>query len=284
MINLPNGLHGIKQDNNLNFYYSCNGNNLMILDHDKYDNKLNIIKKIVNKNNKLDGIIFYKKFINNLFYWEYYNIDGSNVEFCGNGTRCLAKYIFEQEDLNKIILINNFNIITNIYKEESNIWTQMPIPFLDDDFNINPIKKYLIKNFPEHKINYICKVTVGVPHLVIFFDNINDLNIDLNKIALFINNIIKINVNIFYHVDNIIYMRTWEKGVNRETVSCGSGSTAVAYCCSSNIHAQTSDKLNTTFIKIKFLKDNNFINIKKIDNNFYLSGIILKISNKKNLV
>lgn len=270
------GLFGINESCT-DYYYSGSGNNLMVLEYERYNDKKEFVVNHCNLVKELDGVIFYKNINQNMFYWEYYNRDGSNVEFCGNGSRCLGKHIINQHNLNEIILVNNFKIITNIYKENENIWAQMPQPILFDDYNFNKLKEHydFISEHIHNSIGIleINKIVIGVPHLVIRFKNKNEFeNINLENLGNSINSKLeKINVNICYYENNsnIIYNRTWERGVNRETMSCGSGSTAVAYNYYIN-HLQN----NTSLIKVKF--SDNEIFVKNKNNNFYLSGNIEK--------
>ena len=77
-----------------NSIYSANGNIITILEDFEGDKK-EFISKTILKNTSIDGFIFVSD-LNTTYCscnWEYYNKDGNKVNFCGNGIRCLMKYL-----------------------------------------------------------------------------------------------------------------------------------------------------------------------------------------------
>lgn len=184
-----------------------------------------------------------------------FNKDGSEAEMCGNGIRCFAKYIYD----NKIIDKQSISIETKagvkgvrlkvLNGEVYEIEVDMGRPIFDDIKNISVQNNYSIPISVNIKVddtrfigNY---VSMGNPHLVIFVNNVE--NIDIEKYGPAIENMKcfpnKINVEFVQALGrNTLKIRTWERGVG-ETYACGTGSCAsfcIAYykgICSSYVKA-----------------------------------------------
>lgn len=184
-----------------------------------------------------------------------FNKDGSEAEMCGNGIRCFAKYIYD----NKIIDKQSISIETKagvkgvrlkvLNGEVYEIEVDMGRPIFDDIKNISVQNNYRIPISVNIKVddtrfigNY---VSMGNPHLVIFVNNVE--NIDIEKYGPAIENMKcfpnKINVEFVQALGrNTLKIRTWERGVG-ETYACGTGSCAsfcIAYykgICSSYVKA-----------------------------------------------
>lgn len=184
-----------------------------------------------------------------------FNKDGSEAEMCGNGIRCFAKYIYD----NKIIDKQSISIETKagvkgvrlkvLNGEVQEAQVDMGRPIFDDIKNISVQNNYRIPISVNIKVddtrfigNY---VSMGNPHLVIFVNNVE--NIDIEKYGPEIENMKcfpnKINVEFVQALGrNTLKIRTWERGVG-ETYACGTGSCAsfcIAYykgICSSYVKA-----------------------------------------------
>lgn len=214
------------------------GNDFIIID--KRNNNINITKSLVNKLSDrktgvgCDQLITINRSDNKNIHAqiEIFNPDGSRSEACGNGTRCVAKLIFDETKLNEIKIISDAGILNAKKIDIDNIsvnlgalstnWDKIPLSKNIDSLNI-PIN---IKGFSKG-----VAVNIGNPHCVFFGKNIND--IDLNNIGpeienheLFPN---KTNVEIIEVVNKRkIKMRVWERGVGI-TLACGSGACASVY-------------------------------------------------------
>ena len=184
-----------------------------------------------------------------------FNKDGSEAEMCGNGIRCFAKYVYD----NKIIDKQSISIETKagvkvvrlkvLNGEVYEVEVDMGRPIFDDIKNISVQNNYRIPISVNIKVddtrfigNY---VSMGNPHLVIFVNNVE--NIDIEKWGPAIENMKcfpnKINVEFVQALGrNTLKIRTWERGVG-ETYACGTGSCAsfcIAYykgICSSYVKA-----------------------------------------------
>jgi len=165
-----------------------------------------------------DGLLLFSKCLGADFRMRIFNADGSEAEMCGNGARCAA--FLNAKNIAKIL--TGCGIINSkINKNQVKIQLTNP---KDIEFDIS-----LEINGRKIKVNFI---NTGVPHVVIFVDGIDD--VDVVKIGRSIRNNKKFaprgtNVN-FVEVksDNLIRVRTYERGVEDETLACGTGSTAAA--------------------------------------------------------
>ncbi|MGM0608801.1 MAG: diaminopimelate epimerase [Candidatus Muiribacteriota bacterium] len=161
-----------------------------------------------------------------------YNSDGSAGKMCGNASRCIAKYCFD----NKIIKINQkFNLITdagikNLFVlSSSSKKADVKLELGPPDFLING-EEFILKErmFKDKKFKISC-VNVGNLHCVIFVDKITDCLI-LNYGPIIQNSCFpdeKVNVEFAEIInENHVNIRVWETG-SGETLSCGTGAAAV---------------------------------------------------------
>ena len=189
---------------------------------------------------------------------EIFNPNGDSAEACGNGTRCVAKLLFNENNITKLKLkslagilnaqkINDDIISVNLGKI-SHHWKDIPLAKEVDTLNI-PIR---LENFsPGVAIN------VGNPHIVFFGKNINLL--DLNSIGPQIENHKlfpqKTNIEIVQIVNRkVITMRVWERGAGI-TLACGSGACAAVY-------AGMLKGLTDTNVEVKLAKGSLQVKIK----------------------
>lgn len=166
-----------------------------------------------------------------------FNLDGSEGKMCGNGIRCVGKYLYDNSIVEKNaikietlsgvkflkILKNNEKsglVTVNMGKPEL-IAQKIPVNLKEDK-----VINYEV-SFGSKKYNINC-VSMGNPHCVVFCKDIN--SIDLEKIGpIFENNELfpeKINTEFVEIIDkNLINMRVWERG-SGETLACGTGASA----------------------------------------------------------
>jgi diaminopimelate epimerase len=191
---------------------------------------------------------------------EIFNPNGDKAEACGNGTRCVAKLLFEESNLNEIQIlsdagilnakkINSDNISVNLGKISTH-WEKIPLSKEIDSLNI-PIN---IDGFSNG-----VAVNIGNPHCVFFGEDI--MNVDLNNIGSSIeNNELfpkKTNVEIVEIINKRkIKMRVWERGAGL-TLACGSGACASVYAgqlknmLSSNVEIEVELERGSLFISIE---------------------------------
>ena len=241
-------MHGLGND------YIC----INCLENILAENKLpQIARYMCNRNFGIgaDGLILVQESTIADIKMRIFNKDGSEAEMCGNGIRCFAKYIYD----NKIIDKQSISIETKagvkgvrlkvLNGEVYEIEVDMGRPIFDDIKNISVQNNYRIPISVNIKVddtrfigNY---VSMGNPHLVIFVNNVE--NIDIEKYGPAIENMKcfpnKINVEFVQALGrNTLKIRTWERG-DGETYACGTGSCAsfcIAYykgICSSYVKA-----------------------------------------------
>ncbi|SHJ09200.1 diaminopimelate epimerase [Lutispora thermophila] len=180
----------------------------------------------------------------------YYNSDGSRGEMCGNGIRCFSKYVYEEGLIDKkIFTVDTLAGIKTIWIETDNenkvktVKVNMGKPlFRAKDVPVDLNKEKIIEETIDicgEKIVF-SSLLVGVPHTVIFVDDIR--NIDINELGKKIETHCifprKTNVNFVEVVDrDKINIYTWERGAGR-TLGCGTGS------CASVVIGNIIGKLN----------------------------------------
>ena len=214
----------------------ASGNDFILIDNRKY--KLNglKLKKLAKKycQRKLsigaDGLLVIEHSKRAEFKMRIFNSDGSEPNMCGNGARCVGlwssivrpkskKVKFDTEA--GIIEAVAATKLKKIDSKEIKIKTTNPYE-LKLDISITVLGRKL-------KVSYI---NTGVPHVVLFVEGLE--NIDIDKIGRQIRFHEKFqpqgaNVNFVETVDNnFIKLRTYERGVEAETLACGTGTIASA--------------------------------------------------------
>jgi diaminopimelate epimerase len=167
------------------------------------------------------------------FMMRIFNADGSEVEMCGNGIRCLATYIWDKGYSDKEILdIDTQAGIIRPRRNEGMVTVDMGAPILEArDIPVNldgPVVDYPLK-IEDREFKVSC-VSMGNPHAVIIVDNVDDFPVSyygplIETHELFPN---RINVE-FIEIKGPkeIRMRVWERG-SGETLACGTGASAAA--------------------------------------------------------
>ena len=188
---------------------------------------------------------------------EIFNPNGDRAEACGNGTRCVAKILFNESNLKQIWImsdagilnvkkIDSDNISVNLGKLSTN-WKKIPLARKTDSLNI-PIN---IDGFSNG-----VAVNIGNPHCVFFGKNIKDLDLanigpKIENHKIFPN---KTNVEIIEIINKRkIKMRVWERGAGL-TLACGSGACASVYA------GQLKNLLDNN-VEVKLERGSLFINI-----------------------
>jgi len=180
-----------------------------------------------------DGVLFVQKSSIADARFRYFNSDGSEADVCGNGIRCFCRYIVEEgyaeEGRVKVETLSGLIELDVWFDGMWWIKVDMGIPKLGKDV---PAKEDVWGKefeFDGEKFE-VYAVNTGVPHAVIF---VEDLNFDIIKPARYIryHEIFPEGVNVNFAMiesRNKVFVRTYERGVEDETLSCGTGSCAVA--------------------------------------------------------
>jgi diaminopimelate epimerase len=179
-----------------------------------------------------DGILYLSKPVKNSLKMRLFQPDESEADMCGNGIRCLAKYAFDtgyvKESCTVETRAGEFSVIMGYREEEFFATITMPAP----KFDRKDIPAIGEGEYKEKIGDYdVYAVNTGVPHAVIFVEAIDGVDVAavapaIRRHASFPNGA---NVNFVQRSgDDSITIRTFERGVEEETLSCGTGATAAA--------------------------------------------------------
>ncbi len=147
------------------------------------------------------------------FEWQFYNSDGSIAEMCGNGSRACAHYAFVNSLApNKMSFLTLAGVI-HAEVEDNMVSSELTPP------------KILDKTIVENDKSW-WKIDTGVPHLVHFTENIDMFDINEARELRYKYNA---NVNIAFVEGKNLKVRTYERGVENETLACGTGMAACFY-------------------------------------------------------
>lgn len=186
-----------------------------------------------------DGLIMINPSKTADFEMEMYNADGSRGEMCGNGIRCVAKYVYDYGLTDKTqISVETLGGIKylDLTVEDgkvSLVKVDMGRPELEADLIPIISEREQVIDEPievDGKEYHMTGVSMGNPHVVIYVDDVKGL--DLEKIGPKFENHERfpkrINTEFVHCIDRqTVEMRVWERG-SGETLACGTGACAVA--------------------------------------------------------
>jgi len=168
------------------------------------------------------------------FAYRIFNADGSEVEQCGNGARCFAKFVTDKRLTRKTSIVVDTlagQITLNVGKNGL-ITVDMGKPnFTPAAIPLN-VDEQVVRYSTEingQKINFWA-ASMGNPHAVVMVHDLNDIDVDATGKALQESNLFPESVNVgFLEIDNESYvkLRVYERGVG-ETLACGTGACAAA--------------------------------------------------------
>lgn len=169
-----------------------------------------------------DGLIRVLSSESHDFKMVYYNADGNEGSMCGNGGRTVAAFVY-----NEGLAGEKMKFIAYDGEHEAII-----LKYEDNSFEVKlSMKDARIDKFNESFL----LVNTGSPHYVCRVDNLADFDVVQNGRKIRYDSKLSadgINVNFMEIIDNQIYLRTYERGVEDETLSCGTGVTASAIAAS----------------------------------------------------
>lgn len=241
---------------------------------DLSNKKTDFFKKIADRHTGIgcDQILAVDKSSNADFSMKIWNADGSEAETCGNGLRAVAKYIYDSKlSQNEYITIetpatvNSIYITTNPDGTFNSASVDMGTPTLIPDKIPVAIKKNdPIVNFPiniSDKIFYSTCLSTGNPHCVIFVEDFKDFDKYAPQIEtdpLFPE---RTNVEFVKVIDtHNLQARVWERGA-KETLSCGSGASAIGYAAVLNQYADSNLNIHMPGGSLKIQIENNKIKL-----------------------
>jgi len=209
--------------------YQGAGNDFIIIDNRKgifNPDASQLIEKLCNRRFGIgaDGLILIQKSGQYDFEMKYFNSDGFESTMCGNGGRCSADFAIRAGIGSKKLTFKAIDGVHKAVSEDGIIRLQM-----------NDVKDPLIING-----NYF--INTGSPHYIIFNKNIDDIDVNTEGKKIRLSKDFEpggTNVNFVETEQNGIYVRTFERGVEEETLSCGTGVTAAAIAAVISGHFDT---------------------------------------------
>jgi diaminopimelate epimerase len=175
-----------------------------------------------------DGVILIESTDRADFKWRFFNADGGEAEMCGNGGRCAARLAFLKGIAGPTL---SFETKAGIIRAEvmgERVKLEMPQP-------TQPELDYAVE--VDGKTVMVNSVTVGVPHVVIWVPDVETSPVFERGRAIRYHERYApagTNVNFVQQVDDGSFaIRTYERGVEDETLACGTGSVATALVAAS---------------------------------------------------
>ncbi|MDP2366418.1 MAG: diaminopimelate epimerase, partial [Ignavibacteria bacterium] len=201
------------------------------------------IKNLCNRRNGIgaDGLITIEDFADYSYKMVYYNADGSTGSLCANGARCSIWFVE-----NTLRLKNGLaKFISNDAEYSGEVLGDELIKFnlnspkqIKYNFKIKASGQMITSNFADtgspHVVIKISDVLKDAGNPKSYFQNIMDFPVfNLGREIRYSSDFkpAGTNVNFIDVIDNVIHIRTYERGVEDETLACGTGSVAAALIC-----------------------------------------------------
>lgn len=259
------------------------GNDYVYIDGGKelvpQDKKSELAKKVSDRHFGIgsDGLIFINPVADEDidFEMEMYNADGSRSEMCGNGMRCVAKYVYDKRltDKKKLTIISAgkkkyIDLTVDDNNFVSSVKVDMGAPILEPAMVPVTLKGTPLKSLDISAIStanlsgtenavidqqitlkgkewHITCVSMGNPHAVVFLpDDVDLATFDIESVGPYFENheVFPNRTNTeFVKIDdkNNVHMRVWERGTG-ETLACGTGCCATTVACILNGHTDNT--------------------------------------------
>ena len=233
-----------------------------------------------------DGVIFINPSDEADFEMEMYNADGSRGEMCGNGIRCVAKFVYDNGLTKSLPAPKNISVISAgsvkylqlTVDDDDKVSTvrvdmgepilepaKVPVAFPQNGAEADPI---IARPLPVNGKEYsVTCVSMGNPHCVLYVEDTASLDLpkigpDFEHHAYFPN---RINTEFVQIIDREhIRMRVWERG-SGETLACGTG------CCACVV-AGVLNGVNDRTTEVEVLGGRLLIEWNEQDNHVYMTG------------
>jgi diaminopimelate epimerase len=240
------------------YKYDASGNDFVIFyTNEQKDYSLLAVELCAKDNFDTDGLVALLPHEELDFQWQFYNNDGSEATMCGNATRAVAIFAsthgYAKESMRFLTGAGEISC-----KVDGNIVeTQMTKPVV--------IKEPFVED------GYDCWVVdTGVPHVVIMVDDVNSFD---EEVCAKFRHKYNANVNFASVVDGDLFVRTFERGVEGETLACGTGMVA------SFLRANTLGLIEDTAKVYPTSKEELTIRIE--DGTIYFSGRVKFIESRE---
>lgn len=193
-----------------------------------------------------DGVIILENEVHYDFRMKYYNSDGLEGTMCGNGGRCITYFAYNLKIIQSKACFSAIDGVhySEIVKE-----------------NTVRLKMQDVSAFEEFNNAYL--INTGSPHYVQFVPNVDQMDVykngkEIRNLPAF--GVKGVNVNFAEEFDQIIKVRTYERGVENETLSCGTGAVATALIGAlkkGQFSGETTIKNKGGKLKVNFIRLNN---------------------------
>lgn len=224
------------------------GNDYIYIDgsreHVDAEQKPEIVKKLSDRHFGIggDGVIFINPSEEADFEMEMYNADGSRAEMCGNGIRCVAKYVYDKglTENKKLTIVSagQKKTLCLAIQDKKVILVKVNMGAPELTPNLIPVQSEREQVVDEpitvkgKEYRMTC-VSMGNPHAVVFMDDVE--NLEIEKIGPSFENHERFpkrtNTEFVKVIDrSTVQMRVWERGTG-ETLACGTGACATVVAC-----------------------------------------------------
>ena len=203
--------------------YSGNGNDFVILDTPDFPLTSELVQKLCNRHFGVgaDGVLMVTSEPGFDGRMRIFNADGGEAEMCGNGLRCLVTYLDKKNPTPK----DQYKIKTMNGEYEV---SRRNGAFAIEMSEIRDQNLYDLSSFNE--FNKVFFVNTGVPHLVFLVNDIKRIDIKSRAPQYRFHKVFPNGTNVSFvqtlEGHQTAYVRTYERGVEDETFSCGTGLTA----------------------------------------------------------
>jgi diaminopimelate epimerase len=241
------------------FKMSGSGNDFIIVDNRekvvKDDDLHSFIHRICRRKMSVgaDGFILIEPSDKADFKWRFFNSDGSKAEMCGNGARCVARFAYVNGIAGENLSFETEAGVVSGQVKNDRAKVKMP-----DSAELHLDYSIKLKNGPVT----VCSVNTGVPHVVVMNETVEDINVfALGREIRFHEAFAPAGTNVNFicqQKQGHLAIRTYERGVENETLACGTGSIAAALITSCKAKWQSPINLVTRSgesLTIYFKKD-----------------------------
>ncbi len=208
---------------------SGSGNDFILIDHRKpfldESRMKEFIQKVCRRRVSVgaDGLILIERSDRVDFKWRFYNSDGGEAEMCGNGGRCAARFAYLKGIAGPSLTFETLVGTLSAQVNGMRVKLEMTKPY-----GLKVDETVLI----EGKKQTLSSINTGVPHAVIFLEDVKAADVvKTGKAIRFHPHFAPAGTNInFVQVENPsrLSVRTYERGVEDETLACGTGAVASA--------------------------------------------------------
>jgi len=211
------------------FKMSGSGNDFILIDNRDgslaLDDDVGFVKILCERKGSVgaDGLIIVEKSSRADFRWRFFNADGSEAEMCGNGGRCAARFVYIKGMASENMSFETVAGIIDATVKGDMVKLRLTDPlYLELDYQLQTTEGTLV----------VSSINTGVPHVVRFVDDLEHFDVfNTGRMIRYHEHYrpAGTNANFVRVVDgHTIRVRTYERGVEDETLACGTGAVASA--------------------------------------------------------